>query len=170
MPYIQVAYQSRFHDPLFVYETTDQVTRYCEPACFQWIKSLGKEKELNSIQWMELKMPLSTFAPKPVKENFSPTIHLTCLQKFSLLEEDTPYLVSIFNFFDELEQKKKSPVERLERAIVCGNYPRIPSALMERLVSFAMTDYLESKDGIRFVLSPIIAPYLGKGTNKVTPT
>lgn len=159
MPYVELALSSRHYEPIFYAHTKENVTYYCEAACYKWIQMLGKET--GAIQWMEIMLPYESLATKPVTTQYEPTLTAGHLMDFPLQEQDTPYLVSIFNFFSQLEkQPHKNEIERLEYAIVSGSYPQVPNSLMERLVAFSFERVLPKHQRIRASFSPHIRPFL----------
>lgn len=161
MPYVELALSSRFYDPTFIAKSNEKVTYYCEPACFEWIQSLGKENEIDKIQWMEIMLPFESLATRPIRKNYQPILGVEHLTDFPLQEQDTPYLVSIFNFFKALEKRRgKDETERLEFAVVSGSYPSIPQTLMERLVAFSLQEVIPKHERLRVMFSSRIRPFI----------
>lgn len=161
MPYVELALSSRFYDPTFIAKSDENSTYYCEPACFEWIKSIGKEEAIDTIQWMQILLPFEGLATRPLQKEIVLGSLPEYLGDFPLKDEDTPYLVSIFNFFNSLDkQKQKGETERLEYAVASGNYPRIPDEVMERMVAFAMEHAIPKHERLRVAFSPRIRPFL----------
>lgn len=161
MRYIGCALSDSFYDPIFFYKSDDRITYYCEPDCFEWIKSIGKENELDRIHWMQLMLPIDQLATQEMKVGFKPYAYFESVKGFPLRDEDTPYLISIFNFFKVFDSRATTTsLERLERAIIFGSYPKVSESMMERLVTYAFDTFIEPSERLRASLSPKIVPYL----------
>lgn len=160
MPYVDVAL-TRFYDTLYVAKSTEKVTYYCRPACFEWIKSLGKEGQTEAIHWMEIMLPFESLATRPIKETYQPRVQINHLHNFPLKESDTPHLVSIFNFFEALQKQRGNTVtEQMEFAVVSGSYPHVPKDVMERLVAFCFKHVIPKHERLRVAFSTRIRPFL----------
>jgi hypothetical protein len=134
------------------------------PECYEWIKRIGKEDKLDQIQWMQLMAPIGDLATQELKEGYEPFYNVKSLNEFPITDEDTPFLISIYNFFKELDSSShRDEIERLERAIVFGSYPEIPDSVKERLVTFAFDNHISSGQRLKASISNQIAPYLRLG-------
>lgn len=169
MPYIGAVTDSRFHDPIFFYKSDEKKTYYCDPACYKWIEMINKQDRLDEMNWMHYLMPIESMSTIPLKNDYDPFLSLTHLQEFPLKDQDTPYLISIYNFFKGFESGRNySDKERLERAIVFGSYPKVPNELMERLVNFTFYHCIDKKEYLRVSLSDRVRPLLKKRSEGIT--
>lgn len=161
MRYIGCALEDRFYDPIFFYKSDERITYYCKPDCYEWIKSIDKENELDRINWMQLMLPIHSLATQELSPFFKPNVNYESVVGFPLLDEDTPYLISIFNFFKEMDSNRHPNDQvRLERSIIFGSYPSVPNSLMERMVTYAFDNHVESSQRLRVSLSQHVIPFL----------
>lgn len=153
-----VPFGERHWEYIFYYKTTEKATLYCKPACFQWIQNLGFLNRLDEVNWMQIM--LTDIISEEVPVDYEPKTFVEKIYDFPVTDEDVPYLVSIYNFFEDFELKRfNSEIDRFDYCIKTI-YPKVPNWMMKKIVRFAFEGYKNHPDRMRVFLSEKVHSFL----------